>query len=426
MKFLEYLERGVTPHHTVAASMEMLEKAGFEELSLDAPFQIRRGGKYYVKIFSTAIAAFTVGKKVQEGSPFHVAAAHTDHPCLHIKPAFELDPKGNGGHMKLNCEIYGGPIYSTWLDRPLSVAGLVALKNKDPYAPEMRLLDFGRPIGVIPNLPIHFNREVNKGVALNQQVDMMPTLGMFDKAINQDQYLLSAIAGELGVKKSDILDCDLYVYCCDKPTVVGLNEDMLSAPALDNLTSCYALVKAMAGSKPKDSINLALLFDHEEIGSHTKTGADSSVFRTILEKIYAGLGLSADRAMDAAMAGFLFSVDVGHATHPNHPEKYDVASKIGFGDGVAIKVSSNQRYTMDPSAIATAEMLCKEAGVKYRKFMIRADIAGGSTIGPMLSSLVPMHTVDIGVPILAMHSACELMERSDEEELIKLMERFYK
>ncbi len=425
MDFFEYLERGVTPYHTVAASEELLKEGGFAELSLNKPFQLKKGGKYYVKIFSTAIAAFTIGKAVKEDSPFHIAAAHTDHPCLHIKPVFEYDPAGNSGYMRLNCEIYGGPIYMSWLDRPLSVAGLIALRSADPYSPELRLLDFKRPVAVIPNLPIHFNRDVNKGYALNQQQDMVPFLGVFNEKINHEHYLLEALAKELGADTEDILDCDLYVYNADKPVKVGLNNDMLAAPALDNLTSCYALTKAVRGAMSENTINMAILLDHEEIGSRTKTGADSAIYKTILEKIRAGLGFSAESCHDAMLSSFLFSVDVGHATHPNHPDKYDSLSRIGLGDGVAIKVSSNQRYTLDPSAIATAEMLCAEAGVKYRKFMIRADIAGGSTIGSMLSSLVPMHTVDIGVPILAMHSACELMQLSDEEELIRLMEQFY-
>ncbi|MBQ7637143.1 MAG: M18 family aminopeptidase, partial [Lachnospiraceae bacterium] len=398
-----------------------------EELKLNRSFNVRSGGKYFVRIYSTALAAFSVGKNVTESSCFRVAAAHTDHPCLHIKPVFEYDPHapGNNGYMKLNCEIYGSPIYSTWLDRPLSVAGMIALKGKNAFEPDLRLFDFKRPIAVIPNLAIHFNRDVNKGVALNQQADMIPLLGVFNEKINEKHFLLSAVAKELGVKTEDILDCDLYVYCCDTPTLVGLNKDMLSAPALDNLTSCYALTKAISDAVPEDTMDVALLFDHEEIGSRSKTGADSALFRTLLEKLYAALGFRPETFNDAVLSSFLFSVDVGHATHPNHSEKYDSLSKIGLGEGVALKVSSNQRYTLDPSAIATAEMLCTENNVKYKKFMIRADIPGGSTIGPMLSSLLPMHTADIGVPILAMHSACELMQTSDEEELIKLMTGFF-
>ncbi len=425
MEFTEFLERGVTPYHTVEAAEEMLADAGFKQLELQKPFSVKKGGKYYVKIFSTALAAFTVGKKAGEKSVFHVAAAHTDHPCLHIKPEPQMNPKSNQNYMKLNCEVYGGPILNTWLDRPLSVAGMVALKGKDPYTPEMKLFDFGRPIGIIPNLAIHFNRDVNKGIELNKQTDMVPILGMFNEKLNKDHFLLSAIAKELKVKEEKILDLDLYVYCCDKPTVLGLNEDMLAAPALDNLTSCYALSKAISESGSESNINVALLFDHEEIGSRSKTGADSAVFKTLLEKIGSGLGLGSEALNDAILSSFLYSVDVAHATHPNHPEKYDSLSRMSMGEGVTIKVSSNQRYTLDPSAIATTQMLCEKAGVDYKKFMIRADIPGGSTIGPMLSSLLPMHTADIGVPILAMHSACELMGLSDEEQLIRLMKEFF-
>lgn len=426
MEFFDYLKKGVTPYHTVSASSEMLRDAGFTEISFADTFRLKAGGKYFCDIFHTALAAFTIGESVSESSCFHTAAAHTDHPCLHIKPYPEFAPESSNGFMRLNTEMYGGAIYNTWLDKPLSLAGAVTLKSDDPFSPHFILMDFGRPVAVIPNLAIHFNRETNKGTALNPQVDMLPILGMFNSAINDNNYLLKSVADELNVDAHDILDMDLYVYLSEAPVTVGLNRDMLLAPALDNLTSCYAAIKAIIDATPSDTINIALLFDHEEIGSRTKTGADSAVFKTLLEKIWAGLKFPNETLNDAILKSFLFSVDVGHAVHPNHPEKSDSVNKITFGEGVAVKLSSNQRYTLDPIAVATAEMLSEKANVKHKKYMFRADIPGGSTIGPMLSSLVPMHTADIGVPILAMHSSAELMYAADETELVKLLTEFYK
>lgn len=425
--FFDYLKAGVEPHHVVKASGEFLLEAGFEELALAKPFKINKGGRYFINLFETALCAFTIGTDATEGQGFHIAAAHTDHPCLHIKPAAELNSSPKAGtYMTLDTEVYGGPIFNTWLDRPLSIAGMVTLRSDDAYAPVQKYIDFEEPVAIIPNVAIHFNREVNKGVALNQQVDMIPFLGMFNEKINRDNYLLAAIAERLDVDAKDILDADLYVYCLEEPSVIGLDRDMISSPRLDNLTSCYALLKSVSEVERTSGINLALLFDHEEIGSHTKTGADSGLLLAILEKIYAGLGFSSISVRDAILSGFLFSVDVAHATHPNHPEKYDALNRMGLNEGITLKISSNQKYTFDTSAVATAQVLCEKAGIGYKKFVNRSDIPGGSTLGPLISALLPMHTVDIGVPILAMHSARELMGLEDEAALIKLLTEFYR
>ncbi len=423
MNLLDYLSAGVTPHQTVAVSAEFLKNEGFTELKLSEPFNLKKGGKYFIKTFSTTLIAFTVGKKVSAGAGLHIAAAHTDHPCLHIKPKAELS---SGQFLKVDTEIYGGPILNTWLDRPLSIAGIVALKSKDPYKPDIRYVDLKKPVAYIPNLAIHMNREVNKGVELKKQNDMLPILGLMNESMNKDSFLLDAIAQELGIEKEKIADFDLYVYCLDQPTYVGLNEEMLSSPRLDNLTSCYALLTGIAGTIRKDGVNLAVLFDHEEIGSHTKQGADSAVLKLVLDKIYAALGLSSTDLNDAILNGFLFSVDVAHATHPAHAEKYDVINNAKFNAGLTIKVNSNQRYTFDTSAVATCMALCEKAGARCQKFANHSDMVGGGTLGPIISSWLPMQTVDIGVPILAMHSACELMGREDQDDLNKLMCEFYK
>lgn len=423
MSLLEYISKATTPHHAVAAGAELLAKRGFTELELGQAFSIQKGGRYFVKVYSTSLIAFTVGIETKENQVFHVAAAHTDHPCLHIKPKAEMAPNK---YLKLNVEVYGGPILNTWLDRPLSIAGRVACKGKDVYHPDLRLVDFKRPIATIPNLAVHMNRKVNEGVELNKQSDMLPIIGLFEDELNKDEYFLDILAAECNVDKEEILDFDLYVYAQESGSYVGTKEEMISSPRLDNLTSCYALLKGITKEQVRENgINLAILFDHEEIGSRSKQGADSALLQMVLEKIYTALGFSKQALMDSILNSFLFSVDVAHALHPHHAEKYDPVNQAHFNEGIVLKLNSNQRYTFDTRAVAIAQGICEAAGVKYQKFANRSDIAGGGTLGPMISSWLPMNTVDIGVPILAMHSARELMGRKDQEYLESLMTAFF-
>lgn len=422
MDLLQYINRAVTPHQAVQTGAEYLQEQGFSELALGKAFDIRKGGKYYIKAYSTSLIAFTIGEEATEHQAFHVAAAHTDHPCLHIKPKAEMTPSN---YLKIDTEIYGGPILNTWLDRPLSVAGRVALKGEDAYHPEIRLVDFARPVATIPNLAIHFNRKVNEGVELNKQSDMLPIIGLFEESMNKDNYFLELLAKECQVKPEEILDFDLYVYAYETGCYIGVNEEMISAPRLDNLTSCFALLSGISAGMRKDGINIVALFDHEEVGCRSKQGADSTLLQMILEKIYEALGFEKNALTDSILNSFLFSVDVAHAVHPHHAEKYDPVNQAYFNKGIVLKLNSNQRYTFDTEAVAIAQGICDEHGVKYQKYANRSDIAGGSTLGPVISGWLPMKTVDIGVPILAMHSARELMGRNDQEALELLMKGFF-
>ena len=422
MDLLQYVSLATTPHQAVAAGANYLKERGFEELTLGKAFDIKKGGKYYLNAYSTSLIAFTIGAEATENQVFHVAAAHTDHPCLHIKPKAEMAPSK---YLKIDTEIYGGPILNTWLDRPLSVAGRVACKGTDIYHPEIKLVDFSRPIAIIPNLAIHFNRKVNEGIELNKQSDMLPIIGLFEESMNKDNYFLELLAKECQVAPEDILDFDLYVYALEAGCYVGVNEEMISAPRLDNLTSCFALLYGISGEVWADGINVAILFDHEEIGSRSKQGADSALLKMLLEKIYVALGFDKNALSDSIFNSFLFSVDVAHAVHPHHPEKYDPVNQANFNEGIVLKLNSNQRYTFDTEAVAIAQGICDTSGVKYQKFANRSDVAGGGTLGPIISGWLPMKTVDIGVPILAMHSARELMGRKDQEYLEMLMKGFF-
>lgn len=422
-----FIRKAVSPYHTVEESAGLLEKAGFEQLDMTGAWKLEKGGRYYVIPYKTALFAFTVPKSSGGQSGLHIAAAHTDFPCLHVKPKAELEARG---YMRVNTEIYGGPILNTWLDRPLSLAGRVLLKSKNVYEPREVMVDFARPVLTIPNLAVHYNREVNKGVELTKQNDMLPVLGMLDETLNKDSYFIDFLAKEIGEKKDDILDFDLIVYNAEQAEFVGLKGDMLSCPRLDNITSCYALVEGLinastAVESKNGRVNLIALFDNEEIGSGTKQGADSALLKGVLKRIYAACGKDEIALENDIQKGFLLSVDVAHALHPAKGEKYDPVNNMRMGEGVTFKLSANQRYSYDAVAVASLQQLCEKYSIKYKKFVNHADMPGGGTLGPIISSWLPMYTVDIGVPILAMHSARELMGADDQTELNTLMTAFF-
>lgn len=420
---IKYISKATSPFHVVLQSVEMLKEAGFEELDMRNPWSVVKGGKYYVVPYGTTLFAFTVGEQVSSQQSFHIAAAHTDHPCLHIKPIAELAQKG---YLRVNTEVYGGPILNTWLDRPLSIAGRVALKGENVFKPDLRFLDVKRPVLTIPNLAIHMNREVNKGVELTKQTDMIPLLGLINESLNESSYFVEFLAKELQVNKEDILDFDLYVYCLDEGSLVGMNEEFISCPRLDNLTSCLALTKAIISDERCDGINLIALYDNEEIGSLTKQGADSALLSMLLTKLYNALGFDEMSLNESVLRSFLISVDVAHALHPNRMDKYDSLNHSKFNEGVTIKINSNQRYTFDTEAVAILQQLCEKEGIKYKKFVNHSDMVGGGTLGPMISSWLPMKTVDLGIPLLAMHSARELMGANDQLELERLIAAFFR
>lgn len=419
---LNYIKESPSPYHAVLEGEKMLCANGYIELSMSESWDLKKGQNYYVKPFGTTLFAVSIGENVTSQQSFHIAAAHTDHPCIHVKPIAELTQKA---YLRVNCEIYGGPILNTWLDRPLSIAGRVALKSEDPYKPEMRILNVKKPFLTVPNLAIHMNREVNKGVELKKQTDMLPLMGMLSETLNDKNYFVSFVAKQLDVSVEDILDFDLYVYNAEDGVMLGMNDEFIQSPRLDNLTSCYALLRGLIQGKREDGINVIALFDNEEIGSQTKQGANSALFTMFLEKINDSLGFTRMQYNEAILRSLLLSVDVAHAMHPSHAEKNDPVNLALMNDGVVFKINSNQRYTFDTEAVAIVQQLCEQNSIKYKKFVNHSDVVGGGTLGPIISSWLPMKTVDLGVPLLAMHSARELMGTNDQEELEKLMTIFF-
>lgn len=421
-QLLSYIKSSVTAYHAVAEGSKLLDAAGFEKLSMKDIWELKKNGNYYIIPFPTCLFAFSVGDNVKEGQAFRIGTAHTDHPCLHIKPVAELT---NKEYFKLNIEIYGGPILNTWLDRPLSIAGRIALKGKDAFHPELRLIDFKKPITYIPNLAIHMNRDVNKGIELMKQTDMIPLLSLKQTKSNEKTYFLDYLAKHCKVKREEIIDFDLFLYNAEEGGFFGMEDEFISAPRLDNLTSCFALLQAIIKGKREDGINLIALYDNEEIGSKSKQGADSALLPMLLKKIYEGLSFNKATLSGDILESILLSVDVAHALHPNKVDKYDPVNQILVNEGVAFKISCNQRYAFDTEVIAILQQLCEENGIKYKKFVNHSDQPGGGTQGPVVSSWLPMRTADLGVPILAMHSARESMGMEDQTHLAELLKIFF-
>lgn len=419
-ELMELLRAGVSPLHTIRYSMDLLKSRGFSELKLDEAWDLKAGEGYFVNAFDTTLIGFTVGADADRRPKFRIASSHTDWPCLMVKPSPEI---ASEGYAKLNVAVYGGPILSTWMDRPLSLAGKVCTASDDPFKPDVHLVDFKRPLLTVPNLAIHFNREVNNGVALNPQIDMQPILAMLDETLNKDEFFLDLVAEELQVKKEDILDYQFYIYNCDEPQLLGIHNEFLSSPRLDNLTSVHACLSGLLASGRENGISVAALYDNEESGSSTKQGAASPLTDRILEKIYLSLGYSRSDFLDALFGGFLLSLDVAHAYHPNKGEKYDPKDRVPLNGGVGLKLAVNQAYATDASYVSVIEGILKKNQIPYRKFSNRSDIKGGSTLGSISSCLMTMPAVDAGVAILAMHSAREMMGVKDQWALAELSRR---
>ena len=413
-KLFDMLRAGVTPFMCVEESEKRLAEAGFEKINYEDEWNLAPSGKYMINHHGTTLFAFTVGKKFKATDMIRMAAAHTDYPCFRIKPNADFV---TNGYAQINLEVYGGPILNTWFDRPLGVAGRVALRSNNPFQPKMVLYRSKKPILTIPNLAIHMNREVNKGVEINNQVDLMPILDSLPEEQKETKYFLSFLAKELNVEETDILDFELCVYLMEEPMYIGINDTMISAPRLDNQTSVSGLVSALIDGERAEGMNLIALFDHEEIGNTSKQGAASILLHDMTLRILKNLGATDEEANRAMYNAMLLSVDVAHGLHPNKAGKMDITNKPVLGKGFCIKQASSQSYATDAEAIAILCQICDSKSIPYQKFVNRSDVRGGGTLGSVASTLLPVKTVDIGIPLLAMHSSRELMGASDMDAL---------
>ncbi|MCB2293470.1 M18 family aminopeptidase [Clostridium algoriphilum] len=421
---IDYIYDSPTAYHAVAKAKEDLCKDGFVEIKEEEKWNLKKGGKYFVTKNDSALTAFVVGNGKIEENGFKIIGAHTDSPSFRIKPKPEMVV--DNIYVKLNTEVYGGPIINTWMDRPLAIAGRVTLRGKNILYPETRLVNINRPILIIPNVAIHMNRDVNSGIELNKQKDTLPLLSMVSGEFEKNNYLLTAIAKELCVDIKQIIDFDLFLYEYQKGSIIGINNEFISSSRLDDLAMVHAGIRALSKTPVADATNVLVCFDNEEVGSSTKQGADSNMLVNILERITICLDKNREDFLRAISKSFIISADNAHALHPNSPEKNDPTNKPYMNKGPVIKISANQSYTTDSNSDAVYELVCEKAGVPMQKFVNRSDARGGSTIGPISSTHLNIRSVDIGSPTLAMHSIRELGGVLDHTYVTKSFEEFYK
>ena len=439
-QLLKYIGACTSPYHTVDTSLQMLLDSGFTELTLDDEWQLD-SGSYVVNVFGTTLFAFHIGKKPEH--TLRIASAHTDFPAIRVKPNPITSVKG---YTKLNVEMYGGLIENTWLDRPLGAAGTVVLKGKNAFDVDSVLVDTKRPIAIVPNLAIHMNRSVNDGIKLNRQKEMLPILMMersnednitkplnnrnnpslFPESDTQYDEWTKFLADEVDCDPSEILSYEMTLYPTELGCVLGTEGDFISSPRLDNLTSCFGVLSGIIQARKMNAngVRCAIFFDNEEVGSRTKQGGAGMILPNLIKRVYDALGYS-NQEMDSFISkGFMISSDVAHGLHPNYPEKNDITNFPVLNGGVTLKQACSQSYAGDAKAIAIVKGLCEEANVAYQIYVNRSDIPGGSTVGSISSAMLPMRTMDIGLPLLAMHSAVETMGACDQEQLNHLMQHF--
>lgn len=414
---LNFIEHSPSCFHAVEQLSQMLDQAGYQRLKECDGWTLEQGGKYYVTRNGSSIIAFHVGQQL-DNYHFQITASHSDSPSYKVKEKAEL--KGKGGYLQLNTEGYGGMICSSWLDRPLSLAGRVLVRQGNVV--ETRLLNIDRDLLLIPNVAIHMNRDVNSGMKYNQQVDMLP---LFSAGECGENSYYELIAQELGVKPEDVVGCDLYLYPRVAPSLWGAKEEFISSPRLDDLQCAYTSMKALVDSHNPHGVNVCCCFDNEEVGSGTKQGALSTFLRDVLQRVHAALGHAPEDYFRAVAKSFMVSCDNAHAVHPNHPEKTDGENCVYMNQGIVVKFSANQKYTTDGISAAIFMQLCKDAQVPVQTFANRSDMAGGSTLGNLSTQQVSLHTVDVGLPQLAMHSAYETAGVKDSAYMVQALTAFY-
>ena len=402
-----------------------LEKADYRKLDPREPIgNVKAGDKLYVTKNDSSIYAFHIGRQPMAEAGFRMICAHCDSPTFRIKPNAEM--LCEGGIVKLNTEVYGGPIMSTWFDRPLTIAGRVIVRGNDALNPQTLLLHVKRPLLQISNLAIHFNRQVNDGVKLSKQKDMLPILGIINNELEKGNLLMNIICGELNIKPEEILDFDLYLADATPACTFGVHDEFLSSGRLDDLSMCFAGLEAMIDTDTTDATKVLAIFDNEETGSQTKQGAGSPFLAMMLQRIAQAQSGSAEAWYQAIERAFMISADNAHAWHPNYSEKYDPTNHPVLGGGPVIKFNAAQKYASDAVSAAVFAEICSEAEVPCQRFVNHSDVAGGSTLGNILASSIPLRGVDMGNAILAMHSCRETGSVADHLYTVKAFTQFFK
>ena len=431
-RLLSFLDASPVNFLAVKNIADTLLANGFRRVDPSQPLgEVKSGDRFFVTKNDSSVFAFRIGNKPIADAGFHMICAHCDSPTFRIKPNAEMLTEG--GIVKLNTEVYGGPIMSTWFDRPLTLAGRVIVRGEDVMQPQTLLLHIKRPLLQISNLAIHFNRQVNDGVALSKQKDVLPLLGQITNQLEAGNLLMNVILEELNGNAAadrefcakDILDFDLYLADATPACTFGVHNEFISSGRLDDLSMCYAGLEALIASDTTDTTQVLALFDNEETGSQTKQGAGSPFLSFMLKRIALAQSNTEEAYYQAIERAFMISADNAHAWHPNYPEKYDPTNHPMLGGGPVIKFNAAQKYASDAVSAAVFACLCEKAGVPCQRFVNHSDVAGGSTLGNILASSIPLRGVDMGNAILAMHSCRETGSVADHVFCVKVFTEFY-
>ena len=422
-ELIDFIYESPTSYHAVENLKKRLEEADYKELNPSQEWNIEKGGKYYTVSGQSALIAFRAGTGSLKEDGFRIIGAHTDSPCFKIKPVNQIIAEKT--YVKLNTEVYGGPILSSWFDRPLALAGKVVLKNGNIFKPEERIININRPLMVIPNLAIHFNREVNDGYKINPQVDTLPLLALIENQLEEKNYLLELLSKELGKSEEDIIDFELFLYEYEKGKIIGLNEEFMSSPRLDDLWMVHAGLKGLLASSENKATQVLVCIDHEEIGSQTAQGADSMFVLNILKRINIALSGSEEDFYRALTFSLALSSDLAHGVHPNYLDKHDPTNRPVLGKGPVLKYSAKQKYITTAYSASVFAQCCEKAGVPLQKYANRSDVLGGSTIAKFIAANLCIDVVDIGTPIFGMHSVRELGAIKDNDYVERVFTEFY-
>lgn len=418
MRFLD-----ASPVNFLAAAeiCRRLDNAGFSHLDPRLDWKLMPGGKYYITCNSSAVMAFILSDNGPQAG-YKIISAHSDSPGFRIKPRAEMTCEGR--IVKLNTEVYGGPILYTWFDRPLSIAGRVVLRTDNPLEPATRLVRIDRPLLTIPHLAIHFNRAVNEGNPLSKQKDMLPVIALVNNALEADNMLLNLVADRLGVDSAEILDFDLSLFDTTPACLLGLNNEFITSGRIDDLSMAHAALTALLDSTDSSMTRVMAIFDNEETGSGTKQGAASPILADLFRRINFCLGGNEETLQQGIARSFMVSADNAHGLHPNYVEKQDPTNHPMLGGGPVIKINANCKYMTDADSAAVFRSVCDLAGVPVQYFVNHSDVAGGSTLGNILTSQIALRGVDMGAAIWAMHSVRETASTADHDYIVRAFTRF--
>lgn len=422
-QLIDFMHESPSTFHHVVKIQQELERNGYQELKDKDKWKIEPLGKYFIKKHDSSLIAFEIGSGDISKEGMRLIGAHTDSPSFKIKSKSEMVTDGT--YLRLNTEMYGGVLAYTWFDRPLSIAGKITVRSDDPFKPATHLVNIDKPILTIPSVAIHLKRDSNEKFGVNKQKDTIPLLGLINNQMERNGYLVKMVAAETGVAVEDILGFDLALYEYDKGTLVGMNEEFISSKGLDDKWMTYAGLQGLIDSKAISASKVLICMDNEEIGSLTSQGADSQFILNVLERIMIALGKNREEFHQAMANSIMISADLAHAVHPNSPELHDPTNRPLLGKGPVLKVAASGSYSTDAHGMAVFKAICENHKIPYQTLYNRSDVRGGTTIGPITASSLTIPVIDMGAPLLGMHSIRELAAVEDHASTLALFIKFF-